>query len=58
MKEGNLLKKVLKPHDVALTILSIIQNPVMTGELIRLDAGAHIGKANFRDSNIPTRKSE
>lgn len=49
IKANNLLKKVLKPIDVAQTILSIIQNPVMTGELVRLDAGAHIGKASSRD---------
>lgn len=48
MKEKNLLKRVIKPEDVALTILSVIQNPVMTGEIIRLDAGAHIGKSNSR----------
>lgn len=51
IQEGNLLKRVLRPSDVAYTILSIIQNPVMTGELIRLDAGAHIGKANLREKN-------
>jgi len=51
MQEGNLLRRVLRPSDVAYTILTIIQNPVMTGELIRLDAGAHIGKANPRDKN-------
>lgn len=48
IKESNLLNRVLKPLDVANTILSIIQNPVMTGELIRLDAGMHVGKANPR----------
>ena len=48
MKESNLLNKVLKPIDVAETILSIIHNPIMTGELIRLNAGAHVGKANPR----------
>src|SRR3990167_9402323 len=48
MKDGNLLNKILKPADVAQTILSIIHNPVMTGELIRLNAGAHVGKANPR----------
>lgn len=46
--ENNLLGKVLKPIDVAQVILGIIKNPVMTGELIRLDAGAHIGKANVK----------
>lgn len=50
IKDANLLIRVLKPIDVANTILSIIQNPVMTGELIRLDAGAHIGRANARES--------
>ena len=49
MQDNNLLRKVLRPSDVAYTILSIIHNPVMTGELIRLDAGAHIGKANPRE---------
>lgn len=49
MREANLLQRVLTPDDVAQTILSIVQNRVMTGELIRLDAGAHIGKANFRE---------
>lgn len=48
MAENNLLNKNLKPYDVAKTVLSIIENPVMTGELIRLDAGSHIGKANKR----------
>jgi 3-oxoacyl-[acyl-carrier protein] reductase len=61
MQESNLLKKVLTPADVAFTILSIIQNPMITGELIRLDGGAHIGKANPRDekekdSNFALRK--
>ncbi len=48
MKEKNLLNRVIKPEDVALAIFSVIQNPVMTGEIIRLDAGAHIGKSNSR----------
>jgi len=48
MKSSNLLNRVLQPIDVANTILSIIQNPVMTGELIRLDAGMHVGKSNPR----------
>ena len=39
----------LNEEDVACTILSIIQNPIMTGELIRLDLGAHVGKANPRE---------
>lgn len=43
MQNNNVLGKVLKPEDVAHTILSVIKNPVMTGELIRLDAGAHLG---------------
>src|SRR3989339_887329 len=43
-REANLLQRVLTPDDVAQTIFSIVQNRVMTGELIRLDAGAHIGK--------------
>lgn len=49
MQNSNLLRRVLTPTDVARTILSIIHNPVMTGELIRLDSGAHIGFANPRD---------
>jgi 3-oxoacyl-[acyl-carrier protein] reductase len=49
IKNSNLLRRVLTPQDVANTILSIIKNPVMTGELIRLDSGAHIGIANPRD---------
>ena len=48
MKDSNLLGKILKPEDVAKTILSVIQNPLMTGELVRLDAGAHVGRANPR----------
>jgi 3-oxoacyl-[acyl-carrier protein] reductase len=48
MQSNNLLNKVLTPIDVARTILSIIQNSLMTGEIVRLDAGAHIGKANIR----------
>lgn len=51
MQDSNLLKKTLKPIDVAKTIVGIIENPVMTGEIIRLDAGAHIGKANYRTEN-------
>lgn len=50
MQENNLLKRVLKPIDVAHTILTILKNPVITGELIRLDAGSHIGKANPREN--------
>lgn len=48
MQDSNLLKRTLKPVDVAKTIMSIVENPVMTGEIIRLDAGAHVGKANYR----------
>ncbi len=48
MQDNNLLGRVLKPIDVAQMVLAIIQNPCMTGELIRLDAGAHLGKANPR----------
>jgi len=51
MQDSNLLRRILKPSDVAYTILSVIQNPMMTGELIRLDAGAHVGKANPREEN-------
>lgn len=46
MSQNNLLNRVLSPDDVALAILSIIKNPAITGELIRLDAGAHIGSVN------------
>lgn len=42
----NLLHRVLTPENVAVAVLSIIDNPAMTGELIRLDAGAHIGIGN------------
>lgn len=52
IKGNNLLKKILTPMDVAQTILSIINSSVMTGELIRLDSGAHIGQANMRNINI------
>lgn len=52
MQKSNLLNRVLRPSDVADTILSIVKNPVMTGELIRLDAGAHIGRANPREKLI------
>lgn len=45
IKENNLLQKTLKPVSVAYTILTILKNPMLTGELIRIDAGAHIGKA-------------
>ncbi len=48
IRENNLLNKVLKPMDVAQMIISMIQNPLMTGELIRMDGGAHVGKANAR----------
>jgi len=51
MQGSNLLRRVLTPVDVAQTIMSIILNPVMTGELIRLDAGAHVGKANPREES-------
>ena len=58
MQESNLLRRVLKPSDVAHTVMSIIHNPIMTGELIRLDAGAHVGKANPREEegNSPSLK--
>lgn len=49
MSDNNLLGRVLRPIDVAQMIFAIIMNPVMSGELIRLDAGAHIGKANTRE---------
>lgn len=52
MQDSNLLNRVLKPEDVALTIMSIIENPLMTGELIRLDAGAHIGKSTPRTPSL------
>lgn len=48
MKQGNLLNRVLEPVDVAKAVISVIDNKCMTGELIRLDAGAHVGKANPR----------
>lgn len=48
MKDSNLLRRVLEPKDVALSILCTINNPVMTGELIKLDAGMSLGKANPR----------
>ena len=48
MQGTNLLRRVLKPQDVAQMIFTVLQNPVMTGELVRLDAGAHVGKANPR----------
>ncbi len=49
MQDNNLQRRVLKPNDVAITVMSIINNSGISGELIRLDAGAHIGKANARD---------
>ena len=49
MQKNNLHLKVLTPDVVARTILSIIENPGMSGELIRLDMGAHIGQANARE---------
>ncbi len=45
MKKTNLLEKTLVPLDVAKAILAIVENPAINGELIRLDAGAHIGRA-------------
>jgi 3-oxoacyl-[acyl-carrier protein] reductase len=48
MKKNNLHQRVLVPDDVARTILQIIENPGMSGEIIRLDMGAHIGQANAR----------
>ena len=44
----NLLHKALTPENVAIAILSIMDNSAMTGELIRLDAGAHIGIGNTK----------
>ena len=58
MQGNNLLKRVLTPNDVAQTILSILQNPVMSGELVRLDAGAHVGQANARETVIKTAKHQ
>ena len=49
MQDNNLQRRVLKPNDVAMAVMSIINNPGISGELIRLDAGAHIGKANARE---------
>lgn len=49
IQENTLQRRVLKPENIAMTILSIINNPGISGELIRLDAGAHIGKANPRE---------
>lgn len=49
IQENTLQHRVLKPEDVALMVLSIINNPGISGELVRLDAGAHIGKANPRE---------
>lgn len=51
MQKSNLLNRVLKPNDVAQMIVSVINNPVMSGEIIRMDAGAHVGKANPREDN-------
>lgn len=48
MRDNNLLRRVLEPTDVARAIVSVIDNPAMTGELIKIDAGTHIGKANPR----------
>jgi 3-oxoacyl-[acyl-carrier protein] reductase len=48
MRDNNLLRRVLEPNDVARVIISVIDNPAMTGELIKIDAGTHIGKANPR----------
>jgi 3-oxoacyl-[acyl-carrier protein] reductase len=44
MRENNVLGKVLTPEDVAKAIVSVIDNPAITGEIIRLDCGAHLGK--------------
>ncbi|MCD8542907.1 MAG: SDR family oxidoreductase [Gammaproteobacteria bacterium] len=49
MKENNLHSRVLKPENIAQMIMSVILNPGISGELIRMDAGAHIGKANARE---------
>ena len=57
MKGNNLLGRVLRPTDVAQTIFTVLDNPVMTGELVRLDAGSHIGKANPREHVEMQRKS-
>ncbi len=42
MRNASLIGKVVKSIDVAQIILSVIQNPVITGELITIDAGAHL----------------
>lgn len=46
IKEQSLLQQVIKPIDVANVIVSIIKASRMTGELIRLDSGAHIIGSN------------
>lgn len=40
MKKRNILGNVLKPHDVAQVICGVIENEMMTGELIKVDAGS------------------
>lgn len=42
MKKRNILGNVLKPHDVAQVICGVIENQMMTGELIKVDAGSSL----------------
>lgn len=53
ISEGNLMGRVLTPEDVANAILYLIDSP-MSGELLRLDCGSHIGKANPRPNKDET----
>lgn len=54
MQSSNLVGKVLTPEDVARAIVYLIESPMISGELLRLDGGAHIGQANPRDDRAPS----
>ncbi|GAB4392676.1 MAG: SDR family oxidoreductase [Gammaproteobacteria bacterium] len=58
MQRNNILNKVLKPVDVASLIVSIIDNPAITGEVYRIDAGAHIGSAKPQPTKSVTEQAE
>jgi 3-oxoacyl-[acyl-carrier protein] reductase len=47
VKQRNLLNQVIQPIDAANMIVSVIKSPGMTGELIRLDSGAHLAKPSI-----------
>jgi enoyl-[acyl-carrier-protein] reductase (NADH) len=45
MQDSSALAKVVTPDDIATAALYLINSPSVTGEILRLDAGVHLGKA-------------